>query len=110
MITDQLVVDAYAAQHPGLPSRKSIQSVAVHLISLCLQLEQGATPAQARQAIIAALAMAYRLVWLEPPPWSGAMTIVDVADGADVRAWAESVWRAWTPHHATVREWINASP
>ena len=106
---DQLRVDAYAAQHPGVPSRRSIQSVAVHLISLCLQLEHGATPARAREAIIAALAMAYRFVWLDPPSFEGALTILDVAAGADVRAWAESVWRAWAPHHDTVRAWLSAS-
>ena len=27
----RLTVDAYAAQHPGVPSRRSIQSVAIHL-------------------------------------------------------------------------------
>ena len=37
----QLTVDSYAAQHPGEPSRQSIQSVAVHLISLHLMLERG---------------------------------------------------------------------
>ena len=107
--TDQLRVDAYAAQHPGVPSRRSIQSVAVHLISLCLQLEHGATPARAREGIVAALDIAYRFVWLDPPLFEGALTIVDVAAGADVRAWAESVWRAWAPHHHTVRAWLSAS-
>ena len=81
----------------------------MHLISLCLQLEQGATPARAREGMIAALGIAYRFVWLDPPPFEGALTVVDVAAGADVRAWAESVWRAWAPHHDTVRAWINVS-
>jgi hypothetical protein len=105
----QLLVDAYAAQHPGDASRRAIESVAVHLISLCLQIEDGATPARAREAIVAALAVAYRFVRLDPPAWSGALTIANVVAGADVRAWAESVWRAWAPHHATVRGWINVS-
>ena len=104
----QLTVDAYAAQHPGVPSRRSIQSVAVHLISLCAQLERDATPARAREIIIAALGVAYRYVWLDPPRFDGALSVVDVAAGADVRAWAESVWRAWAPHHDTVRAWLNA--
>jgi len=105
----QLLVDAYAAQHPGDASRRAIESVAVHLISLCLQLEDGANPAHAREAILAALAVAYRFVRLDPPAWSGALTIADVVAGADVRAWAESVWRAWAKQRATVRGWINAS-
>ena len=107
MPTHQLLVDAYAAQHPGVPSRRSIQSVGAHLISLCAQLEHGATPARAREAIIGALGIAYRFVWLEPPSWSDVLTIVDVGAGADVHAWAESVWRAWSAHHATVRGWAD---
>jgi len=105
--TNQLIVDAYAAQHPGTPSRRSIQSVAVHLISLLMQLEHGADPARARDAIRAALAIAYRFVWLDPPAWDNALTIVDVRDAAGARAWAESVWRAWAPHHDTVRAWAE---
>ncbi len=110
----QLLVDSYAVQHPGAPSRRSIQSVAVHLISLCVQLEHGAPPARAREAIIASLAIAYRFVWLDPPGWAGALTILDVRGArnageheARVRAWAESVWRAWSPHHAAVRAWAD---
>ena len=37
----RLTVDAYSVQHPGTPSRRSIQSVAVHLVSLYLVLERG---------------------------------------------------------------------
>ena len=40
MAAHRLTVDAYAVQHPGRPSPQSIQSVALHLISLCLVLEQ----------------------------------------------------------------------
>jgi hypothetical protein len=104
---DRLIVDAYAAQHPGTPSRRSIQSVAVHLISLLVQLEHGATPARARDAIRTTLAIAYRFVWLAPPSWDGTLTIVDVRDAATARAWAESVWRAWAPHHNAVRAWAD---
>ena len=34
----RLTVDAYAAQHPGTPSKKSIQSVAIHVIGLTTKL------------------------------------------------------------------------
>ena len=37
----RLTVDAYAAQHPGRPSPQSMKSVGVHLIRLCLAVEQG---------------------------------------------------------------------
>jgi len=51
----RLTVDAYAAQHPGMPYRQSIQSVAIHLISLHLVLERGASAATVTQAIRAAV-------------------------------------------------------
>jgi hypothetical protein len=95
--TNQLIVDAYAAQHPGTPSRRSIQSVAVHLISLFLQLEHDVPPARPRDAILAALAIAYRFVWLDPPSWDGALTIIDVRDAVS----------AWAPHHDAVRAWAD---
>ncbi|MEJ7711938.1 MAG: DUF5946 family protein [Pyrinomonadaceae bacterium] len=37
----QLTVDTYAVHHPGTPSRQSIQSVTVHLVSLFGVLECG---------------------------------------------------------------------
>jgi hypothetical protein len=45
----RLTVDA--AQHPGVPSRGSIRSVALHLISLYLILERGYEPERATAAI-----------------------------------------------------------
>ena len=37
----RLTVDAYAVQHPGIPGRQSIQSVAFHLVRLGLFQENG---------------------------------------------------------------------
>jgi hypothetical protein len=37
----RITVDAYAAQHPGIPNRRAIQSVNVHLISLFAIFELG---------------------------------------------------------------------
>ena len=34
-------VDAYATQHPGVPERRSVQSVALHLAGLLLVFEEG---------------------------------------------------------------------
>ena len=36
----RLTVDVYAIQHPGGGERRAIQSVAVHLMALCLVLER----------------------------------------------------------------------
>ncbi len=110
----RLTVDAYAAQHPGVPSRRSIQSVAVHLIGLHLTLERGYEPERATAAIRDVLARAQDFVWLEPPASRGAVTVVDVVEARDlaehterVEAWAGSIWEAWKPHHDTIRRWAG---
>ena len=110
----RLTVDAYAAQHPGTPSRQSIQSVAGHLISLHLVLERGANAKRATAAIRKATVQSDRFAWLEPPPSLGAFTVLDVAGAKDfdehvrlVERWARSVWVAWAAHHETIRKWAN---
>ena len=109
----RLTVDTYAVQHPGRPSPQSIQSVALHLISLCLILEHGATPPAATTALQAASRHKGCYVWLPPPASLGTLTVADVWPAAApdaheevVRRWAEDVWAAWWPHHATVRQWL----
>ena len=108
----QVTVDTYAVQHPGLPERRSIQSVAVHLITLCLVLEDGADPAEGPK-LHKRLAVSNSFHWLEPPHPNGRITVADVLEArtpaeheALVDAWARDVWVAWKPHHATVRSWI----
>lgn len=108
-----LTVDTYCAQHPGQPSPQSVQSVAVHLISLCCLLEKGGSMEQVIAAKQRAAAISReRFVWLAPPENQGAVTILDVHAAATaqahretVRRWAESVWEAWSRHHARIREW-----
>lgn len=109
----RFTVDAYAAQHPGQPSPQSIQSVAVHLIRLCLLLEQELSPERANAAMLASVTHKERHVWLTPPGSLGALTIKDVHRAKDVeehlrlvRAWAKSVWEAWSTHHATIKSWL----
>ncbi len=110
----RLTVDTYAAQHPGRPSRRAIQSVDVHLISLHLSLEADLGAAALVAGLRNALRHADEFKWLEPPSFAATMTVFDVAGASDledhqrlVREWAGSVWRAWSPHHATVRSWAD---
>lgn len=110
----RLTVDTYPVQHPGTPSRRSIQSVAVHLVALYLVLEQGFSSEKATQAMRRVLRHRHQFVWLTPPASLGAVTILDVLDTttlADheqaVKRWAESVWRGWSPHHDMVRRWAG---
>ena len=113
-----LTADAYAAQHPGRPERRTVQSVAVHLISLHLSLEQGAPPDALVRARQAAADGSAHFRWLEPPADRGAVTVRDIhaagddpdAHGRLARAWAEGVWQAWVRHHAQVRAWAAELP
>ena len=110
----QLTVDTYAAQHPGTPSPQSIRSVAVHLIGLYAVLERSYEPSQATRVVQRAAGHKPEYVWLAPPSSLGTATIVDVHQVLDpaehverVERWAESVWNAWQPHHATVHRWAE---
>lgn len=108
----RLTVDAYAVQHPGRPSAQSIQSVAVHLMSLCLVVERRVEPAYATRVMGSAVRVKGRFVWLTPPHTRGRVTVLDVANtsGAHedaVRAWAERAWGAWEEHHSVVRNWLK---
>lgn len=108
----RLTVDAYAAQHPGQPSPQSIKSVGVHLVRLHLLLECGLEMQRANDAMLAINQAKQHFVWLDPPPALGAITVADVHQAEDVgqhiqmvKAWAASVWAAWSPHHEAIRRW-----
>ncbi len=109
-----LVGDTYAVQHPGQPERRALQSVAVHLITLCALLERDWPPERAialrRQVVDAPLEPWPHL----PVPWPvGTSTVADVLaaplarrDG-QVRSWVDGVWASYAPHHARVRGWVD---
>ncbi len=112
----RLTVDTYAVQHPGRPSPQSVQSVALHLIGLCLVFERGWVGDRVTDAVQAASAWKDRFHWLTPPPSRGALTIADVerAAGAGehaerVREWASGAWLAWSSHHAVIRGWLESA-
>ncbi len=104
-----VAVDAYAAQHPGVRGRRQAQSVWCHLVSICLVVERGWTPAQGIRAKQRLLEHDAPFPWLEPPIDPGAVTVLDVAtapapaSASLVRTWARSVWDAWVAHHAAIR-------
>jgi len=110
---NRLSVDAYAVQHPGQPSPQSIQSVALHLIRLCLLLERGLEIERANEAMIKAVEARSKFIWLTPPTKRGILTVADVHRAGNaqehlrlVREWAESAWTAWSPHYAQIRAWL----
>lgn len=114
----RLIQDAYAAQHPGVEQVRSVQSVAVHLMDLCVLLERDGEVRRPAPVLGAAPPRrALDLHWLEPPEARGSMTLLDALGrevggrrAERVEAWAAEVWAAWELHHATVRRWLDAVP
>ena len=111
----RLTVDTYAAQHPGSPSKKSIQSVAIHLIGLHLMLDRHYESHQSTRFLNQAAETSQDFYWLEPPGSLGGLTILDVRDAENIKdhtdrvhIWAHTVWQAWQSHHEQIREWADS--
>lgn len=109
----RMAVDAYAVQHPGSPSRQSIQSVGVHLIRLCLFIEHQLPAHKANAMMLAAAQNKAAFHWLTPPEERGKISVQDVHQAATVEAyrqqvqcWAHSAWQVWAMHHAQIRQWL----
>ena len=108
---NELVRDAYLAQHHGAQSAQSTQSVAVHLLVLFGVLRMGEAPSRSLWILTRASRpkLKYqkdRFVWLEPPPISVKVTLADVVAGTtpeDRRDKAEryirDVWAGWSERH-----------
>jgi hypothetical protein len=114
MTFHQVVVDTYAAQHPGsgaLPQQ--VQSVGLHLMTLCLFLECATDPAlgTALHRKMMARRPAFRPLERSGP---GELTWTHVPmDGAphlvrgSAYAWASAVWDSYRDEHPTVRTWLE---
>ncbi len=115
-------VDCFAAQHPtaAATDRRQRQSVAVHLVALCLHLEHhiaGVHLAPLRQQVSHRTRHAASLgdwPFLEPPGHLGDIRAIDLQGAADARQlvdlgerWPITVWQAWAEHHEQVREWAH---
>jgi hypothetical protein len=113
-----LLVDAYAAQHPGVPSPQSIQSVAVHLLTLHGVFAQGLGVERALWLRLETLqertgSRRGRYSWLEPSDFTGSPTVAEIvreptpeARSAAVARYVEGVYRAWaSAHGATIAAW-----
>lgn len=109
----QLVVDSYAAQHPGdgdLPQQ--VQSVGLHLMTLCLFLEEETDPAlgtalhrrMVRKPSFRRLERSGpgELTWQHV---SRAVALEEVRTA--VYEWAGAVWDAYRAEHHTVRSWLR---
>ena len=113
----RLTADTYAVQHPGRPQMRSVQSVAVHSMGLCVLLERGGEERRVKPVLgRRPTRRAPALHWLEPPRPNGTLTVRNnlSADTAEtyataVEAWAADVWAAWGPHHNTIRRWLDVA-
>jgi hypothetical protein len=116
----ELLVDAYAAQHPGVPSEQAIQSVAVHLIALYGVLVRGHVPGDGVALRTRPLreqtgSKRGRFRWLTPPDFTRTVTVTAIATAPTPAARAalvddcvRSVWAAWAPgYEATIAEWYE---
>jgi len=115
-----LLVDAYAAQHPGTPSDQATQSVAVHLLALYGVLVRRMPPEKAlwirqRAVRLQGQPKHNRFVWLTPPSFSGSLTIADIVEAPTpsarserVVAYIHCVWEIWaTDHTGTIARWYD---
>jgi hypothetical protein len=107
-------VDAHALQHPEIHGRLNNH---VHLLSLCLMIERGASSAMGtrKPAVEKFLALGREWPPLAPPAVGerGVLTVRDIA-GASVeqrpelaRRWGEEVWEAWRAHQPWVRRTLD---
>lgn len=118
--TQALIADAYAAQHPGVPSPQAIQSVAVHLVTLEAVLGERREPSEAvwirTRAVERSRAGAVSFGWLEPRPEVWRETLADVIAGETPHdraviadRWVRAVLEGWREQHAeTITAWTDA--
>jgi hypothetical protein len=113
----QVIVDAYAAQHPGDEDPRAVQSVAIHLMTLALFLDRGVDPVHGTQLHkpMVTRPTFHRLQRPDPSP-EPMLTFQHVPlngdpDIARERAyeWARSVWASWEPHQEVVHRWLATS-
>lgn len=110
------IVDAYMAQHPGQATASGRRSVVVHLVGLLCVLELGLSGEEVTRTLARAFPEKQDIPALEPVPWLGEVNVAHIHSARDIeehtaraRVWAESVWRAWSPHHARIHELLARS-
>lgn len=109
-----LLVDAYAAQHPGTDSAQSRQSVAVHLVTLWAILRAGADIEKAIDIRVRAVSVGKRtggFEWLEPIPASYPLTVAGLIstepiDATSIDLLVVGALGSWSgDHENAIRRW-----
>ena len=109
-----VMVDAYAAQHPGVPSPQAIQSVAVHVLTLHGVIERGVASENAMWVRRRPLRWKGIFWWLEPPDLRRTVTVADVAIASPTHrssmaaTFSGSVYDAWAAaYRDVISEWYD---
>jgi len=106
-------VDAYACQHPGRCEPRTIESINLHLVSLCLVLERGMSTDFATQNAIR-IPNELNPRWIEPPTSFGSIGIADLLRVQNSeehlklsREYAREVWQSWGRSHALIHKYCD---
>lgn len=112
---EALLLDAYAAQHHGVPSPQAIQSVAVHLLVLHGVLARGAAPGAALWIRRQAVRRKGVFSWLTPPPADTSYSLRHCFPGPGIdrpraiATYVGSVYASWRArHHRQLDLWYDA--
>ena len=109
-----LLVDAYAAQHPGEDSAQARQSVAVHLVTMWAVLRGGADIEKAIDIRVRVVSIGKKtggFEWLEPAPSSYPLTVAGLVstapvDGTSIDLLVGGVLGSWSERHQpTIKGW-----
>ena len=110
----QHLVDGYGAQH--VRQSNSAIGAAFALAGLYLAIERGFTGRQVQKAHMRMARASKQWPRFVPPEDVGPLTVADVlavesGAGRDEKLleWCASVWSAWSPEHARVRQMVAAT-
>ena len=108
----QLSVDTYAVQHAG--GAHPDKSMAIHLSGLHLMLDRGIRPTRVPRRLQALAKAVATWPHFTAPTDMGSLTVSDVALSSSVEGhinaveeWAGLVWKAWSPYHAEVKDFVE---
>lgn len=106
-----LTVDAYALQHPGQESPKTIQSINLHLASLYAYYKQHVALHELAQLKSTVAKQKNHFCWLEPPENLGTIAVNDVWKSETAQQhresviyWGEIVLNCWRSHYKYIEE------
>lgn len=107
----QLTVDTYAVQHAG--AKHPDKSVMVHLCGLHLAMTRGLQPFQIPSMLQRIASSVFAWPHFSAVQEKVPITVCDVALASNaeehikiVREWAGLIWKAWTPHHAEIANFV----